>query len=138
MGMNDHQLKLGSDLVHIPRLQKSMERYGAAFFLKVLNEAEWAYCCQGNPRHCLPRIAGRLAVKEAVAKALGCGLNGLGWGNGIHWREIEILSADKSAPALRLSGKALLWQQRLNIKAWRVSFSHDKDYAFATVIGIGN
>jgi holo-[acyl-carrier protein] synthase len=136
MEANEVSIRLGSDLVHIPRLEKSWRRHGEAFFLKLLSETEWRYCCQGHPKLWMRRAAGRIAVKEAVAKALGCGLNGLGWGEGIHWRDLEVISMEKAAPQLRVTGQAAFFQKQLNIVCWRISFSHDGDYAFATVLGL--
>ena len=129
-------IRTGSDLVYIPRLKRSYERLGAAFFLKMLTELEWAYCQQGHSKHALRRAAARIASKEAVAKALGCGLNGLGWEKGVRWKEIEVLSAENQPPVVQLGGLARQKQNLQLIQDWRLSISHDGDYAFATVWGL--
>lgn len=131
---------LGTDLVYVPRLQQTYrKRHGTAFFNKLLTPAEWAYCQAVGPQRetqLLRRAAGRIALKEAVAKALGTGLNGLGWSQGVHWQDIEIVSQSQSPPDLRLTGRALETASNLGIKLWRCSLSHDGDYAMATVIGL--
>lgn len=135
-------LLLGTDLVYIPRLQESYRRYGRSFFLKLLCEAELAYCegvsGAGKVREAvlIKKAAGRIAVKEAVSKALGCGLNGLGWVQGVPWKDIEIVSKVQSPPALLLHGRALDLSTGLGVRAWRLSLSHDGDYAMATVVGL--
>lgn len=129
-------LRLGSDLVYIPRLQQAKKRHGDAFFRKLLTPAEWAYCQSGGEKRWLARAAVRLAVKEAVAKALGCGLNGLGWGQGIGWRDVEVISAHQQAPKVQLHGKAQEQALILGLTGWQVSISHDGDYGLATVIGL--
>lgn len=129
-------IRVGTDLVYMPRLKKPYERLGAAFFLKILTKSEWAYCQQGHAKHTLRRAAARIAVKEAVAKALGCGLNGLGWGQGIRWQDIEIASSENTPPTIQLFRTALDKQELLSIQDWRLSISHDGDYAFASVWGL--
>lgn len=132
-------LHLGTDLVYIPRLARSYAKLGERFLARLLTQEELTYCRgQGIFREAafLKRAAGRIAIKEAVSKALGTGLNGLGWGQGIHWREVNIVSQPQSPPALVLNGRALEIASGLGIRCWRLSLSHDGDYALATVIGL--
>ena len=82
------------------------------------------------------RAAGRIALKEAVAKALGIGINGLGWTKGAPWKAIEVVGQSQSPPGLCLHGRALETATNLGIQAWRCSLSHDGDYAMATAIGL--
>ncbi len=132
-------LILGTDLVFVPRLAKTYARQGDAFFHRVLTPEEVRYCKgMGLFREAvfLKRAAGRIAIKEAVAKALGCGLNGMGWGQGIGWLDVEIVSQTQSPPELVLQGRALKIAAGLGIRSWRLSLSHDGEYALATVIGL--
>jgi len=132
-------LVLGTDLVHIPRLKKSYARLGERFLSRLLTPAELAYC-RGNgifrEAVFLKKVAARIAIKEAVSKALGTGLNGLGWSQGIDWREVEMISKAQSPPELTLNGRALEIATGSGIRCWRLSLSHDGDYALATVIGL--
>lgn len=132
-------LLLGTDLVFVPRLLANYRRHGSKFFTRLLTDSEWAYCQGEGPVRdtlTIKKAAGRIAVKEAVSKALGCGLNGLGWAQGVQWKQIEVLSQSQSPPGLRLTGRALEISDELGIRAWRVSLSHDGDYATATVIAL--
>jgi holo-[acyl-carrier protein] synthase len=130
------QFCLGNDLVYIPRLEQAHQRHGDAFFRKVLTPDEWAYCQAGGKKRWLARVAVRLAVKEAVAKALGCGLNGLGWGHGIDWQEVEVVSTHQAPPTVQLHGKAANQAHASGLVAWQISLSHDGDYGLATVLGL--
>ena len=134
-----HNLLLGTDLVYVPRLQASFQRHGEAFFQKLLTPTEWAYCQSVGPHRepqLIRRAAGRIALKEAVAKALGIGINGLGWTQGAQWKEIEIVSESQSPPGLCLHGRALETATNLGVSTWRCSLSHDGDYAMATAVGL--
>jgi holo-[acyl-carrier protein] synthase len=129
-------VRVGTDLVFVPRLEKLEARYGDVFFLKILTPGEWDYCRTGGAKRRLSRAAARIAAKEAVAKALGCGLNGLGWGQGVGWREIEVLTGEQSPPRLHLHGRAAERACQAGIHVWRLSLSHDGDYAMATVLAL--
>jgi holo-[acyl-carrier protein] synthase len=62
------------------------------------------------------------AAKEAIAKALGCGLN---------WRDVEILTSESGAPVTRLHGEA---RERLGDGRLHLSISHSRDYAVAHAV----
>lgn len=135
--LND--LLLGTDLVHVPRLLESYRRHGRAFFTRLLTESELTYCEGALPVResaFIKKVAGRIAVKEAVSKALGCGLNGLGWTQGVQWKDIELISKTQSPPDLQLTGRALELSNELGVRLWRLSLSHDGDYALATVVAL--
>ena len=67
------------DLIEIDRIARALER--PRFRERVYTEAERAYCdSKANPAQ---SYAARFAGKEAVGKALGCGVD-------FSWREIEI------------------------------------------------
>lgn len=132
---------LGHDILHIPRLTATAERFGMRFFEKLLTPQEIDDCLRRTPHlplsdnKVLARLAARIAVKEATAKALKVGLNGLGWGKGVNWHDIRVASPEKQAPYLELTKTALQTASILGIQHWAISWSHDGDYASATVIG---
>jgi holo-[acyl-carrier protein] synthase len=72
-------------------------------------------------------LAARWAAKEAVAKALGCGIGEIGW------TDIEILDED-GAPLVQLHGNAALLAAKLGLSGWSVSLSHTTDLAIAFVV----
>lgn len=127
---------LGNDLVYIPRVARMIERYGENFLWRVLREDEIQYCKthSGQRKPLENMVAARLAVKESVAKALKTGLNGLGYGEGIAWKDIQICSRYQEAPTLNLHGRAKQCGEEQKISSWEISWSHDEAYAMATVI----
>ena len=73
--------------------------------------------------------AGRYAVKEAVAKALGTGFS-----DEVCWLDVEVRRKASGAPEVYLSGGAAEVAKSLGVTAWLVSFSHSGEYAVASVI----
>ncbi|MEJ2750329.1 MAG: holo-ACP synthase [Anaerolineae bacterium] len=88
-------LRTGVDLVEIERVRRVMARSGERFLARIFTPQEQAYC-QGR----IASLAGRFAVKEAVAKALGTGIGD------VTWVEIEIVSDKMGRPELVLHGAA--------------------------------
>ncbi len=76
-------------------------------------------------------LAGRFAVKEAVAKALGTGIGAVGW------KSIEIQRGAHGEPLLNLMEKAAEEAQTQGLKTWSVSISHSKGLAVAVVVAAG-
>jgi holo-[acyl-carrier protein] synthase len=129
---------LGTDVVHLPRLEAAYERYGLRFFERLLTAQELVYCEArgGDAAGFCQRAAGRIAVKEAVSKALGVGVRGLGWQAGVRWHSVEVKSVPQRPPELILQEEALERAVELGITAWRISWSHDGPVAMATVVGL--
>jgi holo-[acyl-carrier protein] synthase len=115
---------IGVDIVDIERIGQSVDRFGDRFLKRVFTEQELVYC---NNR--LDSLAARWAAKEAVAKALGCGIGEVGW------REIEVVSEPNCRPTLQLYGAAAELAAQLGITGFAVSLSHAKEYAVAFVVG---
>ena len=137
------KLCLGTDLIYIPRVQRGLKRFAAHYAQKLLTPHEWDYC-QSQAQGLLEEgslkaaalVAARLAAKEAVAKALGCGLNGLGYGQGVRWQSIEVISAPNLPPTLMLHDKAFVLANQRGLTQWLLSCAHDGDYTTATAIGL--
>lgn len=122
--------RTGIDLVHIPRIQSLLERYGKQFLNRVYTEGEQQYCLAAR-MHTASRLAGRWAAKEAVTKALGTGWRGVGY------RDIEVVRLCSGEPTICLHSRAAARVAAYRQLDWQVSFSHDRDYAVATVSLIG-
>ncbi len=119
-------LKTGIDLIEVERFRSQRPEIRKRFIDRVYTEAEKDYC-GNNDQH----LAGRFAAKEAVAKALGCGIGEIGW------QEIEILNDEFGAPVLHLHGKAAERAEQMNLTLWSVSITHLKEYAAAVAVGSG-
>ncbi len=112
-------MRIGVDLIEIARVEEALARY-PTFRERVFTEAEQAYC--DSKAHPAQHYAARFAGKEAVGKALGCGVR-------FTWREIEISGRPK--PGVRLSGKTKAWAERVGAGAIDLSMTHSKELAAA-------
>ena len=116
-------LGIGVDIVELSRIRLALNRSGSKFIEELLNRNEIA---QNTERvMAVPFIAGRLAAKEAVAKALGTGFNGF------HWHEIEIYNHPNGQPFVVLVGRADLIASQKNIVSCLVSISHSEHFAIS-------
>jgi len=79
-----------------------------------------------------PVVAGRVAAKEAVVKALGCGFD-----NEVSWQDVEILSTGAGAPTVHLSGGAADIAKTSGVSAILLSISHDAHMSVASAIAVG-
>ncbi len=87
----------------------------------------------GNDARSLAKAAGRFATKEAVLKALG-----VGWGDGISWKDVEIQTAQNGAPSVILHGEAMSVARSQGVDCWFVSTSHSGLSAMASAIALGD
>jgi holo-[acyl-carrier protein] synthase len=120
------KLSNGVDLIEIERVREAIERHGDRFLTRVYTSYELE-----EVRREPASLAARFAAKEAVAKALGCGIGEIGW------REIEIRRDPVRRPQLFLYGGASQLAQSLGLVHWSVSLSHTQTIAVAFVIGYG-
>jgi holo-[acyl-carrier protein] synthase len=87
----------------------------------------------GHDARRVERLAGRLAIKEAVLKALG-----VGWGDGIAFTDVETVSLDSGAPGVVLHRRLSVREKELSIGRWLVSMTHTSSVAIASVIGVAS
>src|SRR5438552_9951515 len=114
-------MRVGVDLIEIERIRRALERPG--FRERCFTEAERAYCdSKPNP---VQSYAGRFAGKEAVGKALGCGVY-------FTWKDIEI--AGRPKPGVRLSGKTAAWAEKVGAGAIDLSMTHSRELAAAICV----
>ncbi|WEX07671.1 holo-ACP synthase [Chelativorans sp. AA-79] len=90
---------IGSDLIDIRRVEKTLERHGERFTSRVFTEIERAKSDRRRLR--AASYAKRFAAKEACAKALGTGLSG-----GVFWRDMGVINLPGGKPTMNLTGGA--------------------------------
>ena len=98
---------LGSDLIDIRRIARTLERFGDRFIERVFTDVERAKA----DRRKMTRVetyAKRYAAKEACVKALGTGFS-----NGVFWRDVGVVNDRFGKPTLALTGGALLRLQAI-------------------------
>ncbi|BBD36939.1 holo-ACP synthase [Aminobacter sp. Y103A] len=92
-------LGIGSDLVDIRRIEKSIVRHGERFIQRIFTDAEKARA-EGR-RGRIASYAKRFAAKEACSKALGCGIS-----EGVFWRDMGVVNLPGGRPTMELTGGA--------------------------------
>ena len=110
---------IGIDLIKIPRVERSLERFGDKFLERYLSSEEISLI--KSPK----TAAGFWAAKEACSKALGCGIS-----KECGFHDIHITKTDKGAPLISLSPRVT---QYYKVNDLSVSITHDGDYAMAVV-----
>ena len=114
-------MKVGVDIIEIERIRRALSRGG--FRERCFTEAERAYCdSRADPAQ---SYAARFAGKEAVGKALGCGIN-------FTWKEVEIVGRPK--PSVRLSGRTAAFAERVRAGAIDLSMTHSREIAAAICV----
>ena len=124
-------LGLGTDIMESSRLEKVLARHADAFRQRVFTPRELDEAAAKKLAG-TEYLSGRWAAKEAMAKALGCGI-----GANCSFTDIEVVNNALGAPEIVLSGSALATFTRLGGKKINISISHEKHYAVATVIITG-
>jgi holo-[acyl-carrier protein] synthase len=111
-------MRIGVDLIEIGRIERALGRDG--FRERCFTEAERTYCdSRSNPAQ---HYAARFAGKEAIGKALGCGVR-------FTWREIEI--AGRPKPGVSLTGWTKSWADRVRAGEIDLSMTHSRELAAA-------
>jgi holo-[acyl-carrier protein] synthase len=93
-------LGVGSDLIDIRRIEKTIERFGDKFLDRIFTQTERRRCDRRNNR--VASYARRFAAKEAAAKALGTGFR-----RGVFWRDLGVVNLPSGQPSMLLTGGAL-------------------------------
>lgn len=122
---------IGTDIIGLPRMQRLLTgARGDAFVRRVLTEAEREYMAgkMFSQARYIEFVAGRWAAKEAVSKAVGCGIGGA-----VGFHDIEVLPDERGRPMCTVSDAAWL---RLGSgrSVLHVSISHADGWATAFAV----
>ncbi|MCG6115724.1 MAG: holo-ACP synthase [Mesorhizobium sp.] len=90
---------LGSDLIDIRRIERTLERHGERFVQRIFTETERRKSDRRKER--AASYAKRFAAKEACSKALGTGLS-----RGVFWRDMGVVNLPGGKPTMELTGGA--------------------------------
>lgn len=117
---------LGSDLIDIRRIERTLERHGERFIKRIFTEIEQRKSEARAQR--AASYAKRFAAKEACAKALGTGLS-----RGVFWRDMGVVNLPGGKPTMQLTGGAAARLQALVPKGMRavVHLTITDDYPLA-------
>ena len=90
---------IGSDIIDIRRIERTLERFGERFTNRCFTELERDRSDRRRWR--AASYAKRYAAKEACSKALGTGFR-----NGVFWRDIGVVNLPMGKPTIVLTGGA--------------------------------
>jgi holo-[acyl-carrier protein] synthase len=118
---------LGTDLARIARFRDFVRANKAALLGRLFTSGELEYALA--KRDPAAHLAARFAAKESCLKAFGLGLR-----QGITWHDMEVVRDELGRPELVLAGRAAEIAVGMQVDMVHLSYSHDGDYAVATVI----
>jgi len=115
-----YAMQIGTDIILINRIEKSIEKFGDKFKERFLTKEE----IQSTKK--IESIAGLWAAKEAISKALKCGIS-----KELSFHDIIITKDSQGAPKFTLSTNAQKHHKIINSS---LSISHDGGFAIAVVV----
>ena len=118
-------IRIGTDIIEISRIKKSIEDTDNKFIERVYTNKEIEYC-ESKKSQKYQHYAVRFAGKEAVFKAISSMLKNK---FEIDWKDIEILNDSSGRPYVNILKSKI--SDKINID---ISLSHCKEYAVANVI----
>jgi holo-[acyl-carrier protein] synthase len=112
--------RVGIDIVSISRIEKMVDKFGKKSLDRFLNESEQKIAKKTET------IAGFWATKEAISKALKCGI-----GKDLSFLDITISKNNRGAPVAQLSDEVV---EKFGIEDLDISITHDNKQAIACAI----
>jgi len=97
---------IGSDLIDIRRIERTLDRFGDRFTHRVFTDVERTKADRRRRR--AETYAKRFAAKEACSKALATGFR-----KGVYWRDLGVVNLPGGKPTLALTGGAAEHLSRL-------------------------
>ncbi|MCW6007284.1 holo-ACP synthase [Micromonospora sp. CPCC 205371] len=122
-------MRIGADLVDVARFAPIAAHPRGRRL--IFTDAELAVADTLGERRRGEYLAGRFCAKEAVAKALGRGL-----GQGLAWRDIEVLGDAHGAPVVTMRGGALAIATRQRVERIELSLSHQSGLVFGVAVAV--
>lgn len=123
-------VSIGTDIVAVARIDAVLQRHPQSFPRRILHDDELIrFKALGNQ---VAYLAKRFAAKEAISKALRCGIGAVGW------RDLKVLNDKAGAPIVTLSGAALERLSMLGGRTVHLSLADEREYvvAFAVIDGV--
>ena len=119
---------LGSDLIDIRRIEKTLSRFGKKFKKRVFTDKEINKC--DKRKESAACYAKRFAAKEAAAKALGTGFR-----KGVYWRDLEVSNLVSGKPTIIFHGNSEIHLQKIsNGEKTVVNLTITDEYPYAQAI----
>lgn len=116
---------IGIDIAPISRIAKLIDRYDSDALNLLFTPGEIDRCQAASDPYQAYALC--FATKEAVGKALGTGLSGIGW------NEIEA-NITPNRSIVHLEGAASLQAAKLGVREWLVTWTHWDRYVLVHVL----
>jgi holo-[acyl-carrier protein] synthase len=123
-------LGIGTHIVECLRVAQLIERHGELFLRRVYTVREIEYC--SSHRFATQQYAAQWAAKEAVLKALG-----IGFTDGMSWRDIEIRPQGGTRYTVAFGGPTRQVCAARRVAQVLVTMSHCRTHATAYAIALG-
>lgn len=118
---------IGTDVVRLDRVQRTLERFGEHFVRRLLLPAELeAYRCQRRPARFL---AMHFAAKEAVVKAMGTG-----FAHGMWIRDVGVVQNSWGKPEIIYSARGEERRRELGIGDGHISLTDEAGLVVAVAV----
>jgi len=104
-------LGIGSDIVDVRRIERTIARHGERFLTRIFTDIERATANRRAKR--VETYAKRFAAKEACAKALGTGFRA-----GVFFRDMGVVNLRSGRPTMALTGGAQARLQAITPKGY--------------------
>jgi holo-[acyl-carrier protein] synthase len=118
---------IGTDIVHIDRVQKVLDRYGERFVNRILTPEERVRYERTKAK--ANHLAKRFAAKEAFSKAIGTGIR-----SPFRWHSVTVARDSKGKPLLKPDVKMAEYLAKSGVTHFHVSLTDDADVAMAFVV----
>jgi holo-[acyl-carrier protein] synthase len=109
---------VGVDIISVIRVRALFEKFPNRFINRILTEKEKSLFIQKG--FSIAYLAKRYAAKEAVSKALGCGI-----GANLKFHDIEVLNSANGSPVVKIHS------EKFSDIIVHLSISDEKEYAIA-------
>jgi len=118
---------IGTDVVSIARIEKTLERFGERFVKRILTASERVRYAATPDK--AGHLAKRFAAKEAFAKALGSGIH-----PPFTWHCVSVGRDSRGKPELLPGAQMALYLNSRGVSASHISLTDDAGVAIAFVV----
>lgn len=101
---------IGVDTVQISRIQEKFDKFGISFAERILGLDELKAFHEKKSESKIRYLAKRFAAKEAIVKALGCGI-----GRPYRFTDIQVLNLPSGAPYVIINPKYDIFDLKIHI-----------------------
>jgi holo-[acyl-carrier protein] synthase len=118
---------IGTDVVHIDRVRKVLDRYGERFVNRILTPEERVRFERTKAK--ANHLAKRFAAKEAFSKAIGTGIR-----SPFRWHCIAVSRDRRGKPTLKPDERMARYLADSGVTHFHVSLTDDAEIAMAFVV----